>query len=203
MGLVQKMVAGSTGLLACPQEGKQRDLVYIEAVVNNLRTQIVKYLWQISARPLSAGLSKKLFEYTAMANDIKSIGSHIILITDLAVQKASKKILFSEYAERELREIIGLVRRNVDDAVSLIEMANDEKIKNVTEREEEVDVKVQAAKESHLKRFHDRLCQAEAGPVFVEMLIHLERISDLCNNIAEDVLAIEKSQTEEKAGTNE
>lgn len=32
-----------------------------------------------------------------------------------------------------------------------------------------------------------KVCNAEAGPVFVEIMIHLERISDHCQNIAEYV----------------
>ena len=32
------------------QEGRKRDISYIEMVVNNLRTQIVRFLWKISAQ---------------------------------------------------------------------------------------------------------------------------------------------------------
>ena len=59
-------------------------------------------------------------------------------------------------------------------------------------REEDVDIKVKIARDKHLKRFHNRLCRAEAGPVFVEMLIHLERISDHCVNIAEYISDIKE-----------
>jgi len=199
MGLVRKMFRDSMELLVRPQERMQKGFVYIEAVINNLRIQIVNFLRQISARPLAAKPSKRLFEYTAMANDIKSIGNHVILIVDLVVQKANKKITFSEYAEREMSEIISLIDRNVDDATSLIEKVDAARVKDVIEREEEVDVKVKEARDNHLKRFHQRLCLAEAGPFFVEILIHLERISDLCNNIAEYISEIEKSWSEEKS----
>jgi phosphate:Na+ symporter len=76
---------------------------------------------------------------------------------------------------------------NVDDAVLLLDKRDDAKILNVFRREEAVDVKVREARERHLDRFHRRVCRAEAGPVFLEMLINLERISDHCQNIAEYV----------------
>ncbi len=60
-------------------------------------------------------------------------------------------------------------------------------------REELVDVKVKESRDKHLERFHKRLCDPEAGPIFVEMLLHLERISDLSNNIAEYMCDIQGS----------
>ncbi len=59
----------------------------------------------------------------------------------------------------------------------------------INEREEKIDIAVWIAREKHLERFHKKLCQTEAGPVFVEMLVNLERISDHCQNIAEHVAA--------------
>jgi phosphate:Na+ symporter len=106
------------------------------------------------------------------------------------MQKASEKIKFTEGGKKELREIIILVGQNLDEAVSLIEVSDKEKINSIIRREEEIDIEVKEARNKHLKRFHNRLCSTEAGLIFVEMLIHLERISDHCNNIAEYVLDI-------------
>ena len=46
----------------------------------------------------------------------------------MATQKAKKKIKFTESGKKELQEIISLVSRNLDDAVSLIEVSDNEKI---------------------------------------------------------------------------
>jgi len=87
--------------------------------------------------------------------------------------------------KNELTEIINLVTHNFDDTVSIIDDPNEKKNMDVILREEEIDVKVKESRDNHLERFHKRLCDPEAGPIFVEILLHLERISDLCNNIAE------------------
>jgi phosphate:Na+ symporter len=173
------------------EEGRRRDISYVEMVVNNLRAQIVKFLWKVSDHPLSEELSQCVFACTAMTGDIKSIGNHIQSISALTMQKALRRIKFSDCGEIEFQNVLSLVERNLQGATMLIEVFNAEEVKDVFSREEEIDVRVKESLDNHLKRFHLRQCSPEAGPIFVEMLGHLERISDLCNNIAEYVWDIQ------------
>jgi phosphate:Na+ symporter len=187
VALVLKMFTETQGLMTDYQEVKRKNVVYIGMVVSNLRSQIVKFLLKVSARQLSPRHSRRLFVYTAMTGDIESMGTHVNALSRLAAQKAEGNVPFSDCGEEELSEIISLVDRNIKDALFLIEAVESQMIKDVFAREEEVDVKVQQARDNHLRRFYARQCQADAGPIFIEMLIHLERVSDHCNNIAEHV----------------
>lgn len=189
--LVQIMFCRAVELMSRYEAGKSREIAYVEMVVKNLRAQIVKFLWKVSGHHLSPLFSRRVFAYTAMAGDIQSIGNHIQSIGVLAEQQALGKIIFSDCGEREFQNILLQVEQNLQDALKLMETFSAEIVKDVIRREEDVDVRVKEALENHLKRFHQRECSAEAGPIFVEMLGHLERISDLCDNIAEYVWDIQ------------
>lgn len=191
--LVQQMYLKSIKMISRYKEAESKSLFYIGMVIKNVRKQTIRYLRKISAQNLSEQFSKQIFAYTAMANDIESISIHISSINRLASQKAERNIKFSSRGEIELNEIIELVSHNFDDAVSMIEKPDIKTNMEIVDREELVDVKVKESRDKHLERFHKRLCDPEAGPIFVEMLLHLERISDLCNNLSEYMCDIQDS----------
>lgn len=193
--LAQKMLDSTVEQLSSFSEGRRRDISYVYVVIRNLRVQIDRFLYKIASLHLTPQFSKILFAYTAMANDIQRMGNHIERMSDLAARKNVRKIKFSAAGETEIKEIISLVRRNLNEAVSLIGIFSREEAGGVIRREDDVDIKVKEAHNRHLDRFHKRICSADAGPIFVEMLIHLERISDLCTNIAEYVLDIQDDKT--------
>jgi phosphate:Na+ symporter len=168
-------------------EGKRQNVMYIAWVIGHLRTEIVEYLRKISAYQLSPELSARLFAFTALVDDITRIGEQVVMIADLLKVKAQKDIDFSPEAKTELQEISGMIGKNINYAVELLETLQGEKSGPVFLLEKEIDAKVKSAREEHLVRYCEKVCHAEAGPIFIEILIHLERISDHCENIAECV----------------
>ena len=185
MTLAEKMMVESTGLLDRYDKGKDRNIGYIEMVVDHLRRQIVRYLWKLSYRELTEPRTRRLFLYTAMADDIERIGDHAVNIRDLARAKHYRGVQFSQGGEKELRDIERLVFDNLYMARLLLDRSDLELVRRITDQEEEVDIKTREARENHLTRFYNRICQDEAGPIFIEYLVQLERVSDHCQNIAD------------------
>lgn len=183
--LTARMFAEAMSITGNYQVGRRRNIIYMKLVLDNVRTEIVRYLWKVSNVALSPELSKKLFTFTGVNGEIGRIGDQIVSIADLFKDKAQRGIEFSEAAKAEIEEIEKLAAENLRETVSLIEKRDGEKIWFIFRREEEIDGKVKEGRERHLERFCEKACQPEAGPVFVSLLIHLERISDHCQNIAE------------------
>ena len=167
------------------KEGIRKDILYVEMVVNNLRNEVGSYLCRIPNDSLSADLSKAFFSYSAIVDDIERIADHAVSLVDLIRQKHERKISFTKWGHQELDEIAALVADNLKDAIALMEERDAKKIRDITEREEKVDQQVKESRERHQERFYKGICHTEAGPIFIELLINLERISDHCQNIAD------------------
>ena len=190
--LTQKMLNTSLSLIHKFKPIKQRDVAYIELVVDNVQTEITQYLWNVSCGQLTPALSKRLFAFSSIVYDIERIGDRSTNIVELAESKHKRNAVFSGPAMAELTEIGDLVMKNLDDAVILIERRDVKKIQDVFERHLQVVVAIKAATEKHLVRFYEKVCRAEAGPIFVDMLVNLERISDHCLLIAEHIKKIDE-----------
>ncbi|MEN6317249.1 MAG: PhoU domain-containing protein, partial [Syntrophaceae bacterium] len=133
----------------------------------------------------SQQLTKRLFAFSSFAYDIERMGDRSVNLAELAEQKFKRKAHFTPAANVELRDIGTLVLENLADAVSLIQKKDVARIRVVIERERRIDVKIKKAIENHLDRFYKKLCVAEAGPIYVDVLVNLERISDHCRLIAQ------------------
>lgn len=164
---------------------KQRNVMYMELVMDNLQAEITKYLWGISCGALSEPLTRQLFAYSSFAYDIERIGDRSVNLAELAEQKSRRKGHFTPAANEELRAIGTLVLENLNDAIKLIDEKNIDIIRVVMERERRIDVKIKNAIGAHLERFYKKMCVAEAGPIYVDVLVNLERISDHCRLIAQ------------------
>ncbi len=190
--LAQRMVGMSTRLVEDFSVARKNSINYIESVVDNLRHQVGNYLCMISFESLSLEVSQKLFSYSAITDDTERIADHALTLAELAARKDRRHISFTPQAMEELREVTTAVLENIADTIILIRKKDGETIKRIFEREELIDQMVRDARVRHLERHYKRLCEPEAGPIFVDMLIHLERISDHCENIAESIADLDE-----------
>lgn len=194
ISLSRRMLLRSLELIGDFREAKKREVMYIEIVVDNLQIEITRYLWGISCGELGPTLSQRLFAYSSTVYDIERIADRATNIVELAESKFKRDSLFSDAAHGELRQIGALVMQSVDDVILLLERPLNERSRAILHRKIEIERLVRQAVAQHLERFYKRVCRAEAGPMFVDMLVNLERISEHCNLIADRVAGLKNGQ---------
>ena len=183
--LTKKMLGESISLITEFSDAKKRDIMYIEIIVDNLQAEITKYLWNISCGQLSPTLSRRLFSFSTIVYEIERVGDRSTNIVELAESKHVRRAIFSKAALEELDEIGKLVIKNLESATSLLEKWNNETINKIFEINRKVELYIKNATEQHLERFYKKACRAEAGPIFIDILLNLERTSYHCKVIAE------------------
>ena len=190
--LTRKMLRESISLIGEFSETKKRDILYIELVVDNLQAEITKYLWNISCEELSPKLSKKLFAFSTIVDEIERVGDRSTNIMELAESKRKRAVIFTDAAQKALERIEDLAVKNLDETASLLEREDSHSIRAIYGRHGQIDLLIKEATEQHLKRFYQKKCRAEAGPIFVDLLVNIERVSHHCRIIAEYIEGLER-----------
>ena len=162
-----------------------------EDKVDKLCAGITDYAIKITRLQISDQEHENVARLLQVVSDIERVGDYCENISEFAETMADKKLSFSEIGTQELKEMIDVCADSYEYAIQAF-MENDrEKAMKVIEKErkaDELEIKLRA---KHIKRLTNQECNTEAGIVFLDTVICLERISDHARNIAEEVLGTE------------
>ncbi|MFQ6137002.1 MAG: Na/Pi cotransporter family protein [Candidatus Hydrothermarchaeales archaeon] len=159
-----------------------------EEAVDELDDIIEAYLTRISEKDLSEDQTRKLAILLHSIGDIERVGDHAHNIAELAEKKAKEGLIFSHFASEELQSMFEKVKNGYDKAIAVLENEDEELGKKVLDIEKEVDVMEREFEVNHLERLKKGICKPVSGPVFIDVIRNLERISDHSHNIVSAVL---------------
>jgi len=158
-----------------------------EVVVDDLQKEITDFLTELTKKDISEREARIISSYLGIVNDVERIADHATNLTELGIYVYNENIKFSKYAINELREIYKNVEQNVKDCLKLLKNYDKKTAKLIADREQRIDLMVKEAGLNHIERLKKKICNVAASTIYTDVLNNLERISDHCMNIMENV----------------
>lgn len=165
-------------------EEKMKRVYDNENIINTLERDITEYLIELSQHNLPEENAKLVSKAYHTINDIERIGDHAENIVELAIQKYEKDITLSNEGDKEVRQLFEVTLKSISIAIESFksnEINNGDEVEKI---EEEIDSLEKQFRENNINRLSAKICLADAGIMFFDLLSNLERIGDHANNIA-------------------
>lgn len=171
---------------------KQEDIDLLredENIVDRLCAGITEYTIKLGSLQISEKEHQTAAHLLQVLSDIERVSDYCENISEFAETLIEKKAAFSEVAAEHLDEMIKETVECYRYALEAFKEQSQEKALKVIEKETIVDNYEISLRSLHMKRLANNQCSTEAGVVFLDALVCIERISDHARNIAEEVLA--------------
>lgn len=156
-----------------------------EKLINLLDNDITKFLVKLSNSELGEEQKSLIGAYFHAVNDIERIGDHAENIADLASEKITKGLQFSDEAMKELIGMYNYTINSLEVSIECFREFNKEKASSVIGIEERIDSLEKELRNSHINRLNAGVCNATVGTIFLDIISNFERIGDHAVNIAE------------------
>ncbi len=187
--IVKDSLETARNVMFTKSEAEIEKLKEEESTVDQLCAGITNYAIKLGTLQISEKEHEKVAHLLQILSDMERISDYCENISEFATTLLEKKESFSEVAKEQLEEML---TDSIDSYIYALESFKEEsheKAMIVIEKETKVDNLEISLRNKHIKRLAKNECSTEAGIVFLDSLVCLERISDHARNIAEEVLA--------------
>ena len=185
--VLESMEAAKT-VLFTQKEEEIRFLKEEESTVDRLSAGITNYAIKLSSLQISEKEHQSVAHLLQIVSDMERISDYCENISEFAETLYEKKVSFSDVGKEQIKEMLDVCTDSYRYALDSLVEQSKEKALRVIEKETQADDLEISLRSKHIKRLTNNQCNTEAGIVFLDSLVCLERISDHARNIAEEVL---------------
>lgn len=158
-----------------------------EKNINKNNRYITSFLVKLSLEDLGEVDENKVSSFYHVASDIERIGDYAENIVEYAQKMADDKAEFSKHAREEILEMdlhLTELYKNVELTFANLDLSY---MPEVEKEENATDEMCEKMQQSHLRRMNEERCTPEAGAIYLQLAINMERIGDHMHNIANSV----------------
>lgn len=159
-----------------------------EDKVDRLCAGLTSYAIKITSLSVSEKEHKEAASLLQVASDMERISDYCENIAEFTENLIEHKVTFTEIGRKHLRSMMDVCAKSYEYALEAYRNQDKELALKVIEEETKADNLEVTLRAEHIERLASNQCQTEAGIVFLDTLVCLERISDHARNIAEEVL---------------
>ena len=166
------------------------DVLNMETQLDKYEDMLGTYLVKISSKSLSDEDSKKVSKMLHAIGDFERLGDHAVNILKVAQELHTKKLQFSEQAQKELAVLTDALEEILELTTNAYNNNDIDVAKNVEPLEQVIDQLVATIKSQHIKRLQAGSCSIELGFILSDLTNNYSRVSDHCSNVAVAVIEI-------------
>lgn len=175
-------------------EEKRQRVFETERYIDYLDEQISDYLVKINQNTLPIADANMIAAYFHVVNDIERIGDHAESIAEIIPQLYENGIRLSESSQNELKEMMELINRILEESLDMFVTGNTERMQEISDLEDTIDQMERNLQATHILRLNEGKCSAQAGIYFSDVVSGLERVGDHAINIAFSLIEAKRSR---------
>ncbi len=160
----------------------------IEEVIDELEESISVYVSTLSQRGIDQEQAKMLTAMINIATDLERIGDHATGIFELVDYKEEHRLVFSDEALSELRDMEQKVSEILSRTLECLEKNDARLAAGIKPMDNLIDAIEKELRAQHIKRLNHGICYPASGVVFLDLLTHMERIGDHAVNVGDAIL---------------
>ncbi len=159
-----------------------------EQAVDNLQTEITRYMIDISMEGLEKEEAEQIPVLIHSVNDIERIADNAVNIVELGQRRSDKDLRFSNMAIDELDGMYKIVIDMLADVSMGLETGDLDAAREALIKEEKLNGLQRSLRKSHVKRLNEGSCNMLSGIIFIDCVDCFEKIGDHLSNIAEGLI---------------